>query len=350
MARRLQWWEWAVAIALLLGATLVCGIWGLIRHGDRLWQKTIADLAARGHPVSIAEYAATCPPVDRARQAAWSAWCARGVSTNLFSHTATVPAWLASGAAELPEKLAAELARSDGDFAAARLLLRDDALVIGLAGHVHELLDDPLDQARLERFTAERLTKLLEIRELANHLHLHALRDRGGVALDDLDRLQRALTAKPGCLIDAMIASSVHIIRDSAYLQLAVHRDLPPARMESWQGEPPLALRLVAEGLVGERCLIALWGGASDADWWSSMGYRLTGNADRAGVVLAESAMEEHLRGRGTLWPAPPSRVQRWFTPGTAQVISSGSMCASSALDRDASHRAARVMARLALA
>lgn len=259
-----RWWHWLLVSVVFVVLMLWAVLWTLRMSGRADYQRVVADLRTKGKVATIDEFIAQVPSVDVGVQDAWHRWSSPGIeypesSRRMFDENA----WdrYVMGDTPVPGTILTELEDTRALMEPARHLLRQDALLVGALGWIAQ--DLPPGKRSLPHTANVRIPSLLSTRALANWLHHAACTEADPrPALDDLDRLHRALS-RPGCLMDAMIWIVVANIRNEAYVHLALLGRLPEANRQAWMQESCHLVEGVARGFDGER---ALWNGS-----WANM-------------------------------------------------------------------------------
>lgn len=226
-------------------------------------RQVIANLHAAGKSTTIDDLRAKSPAIDAHLQNEWNAW-----STRLYvlKTTPLMPIpykewgdWIAGKASNPPDGILEDLNNHRSLMDDARLLLRNESLVI--SSYALLIGEFPADKKAMDESDwttlSPKIPNLLAIRMLAEWLERDALLSSYPKDdLSDLDRLIHSLS-RPVLIVDAMIALVVEDIRNRAYLELAVAGRLPHSLRENWLAEHSHEKELVADGLRGERVLLA---------------------------------------------------------------------------------------------
>jgi hypothetical protein len=246
---RLRWWMWIfLAVLLLAGAATSVHISGRLRL-----EAVLAEVRARGLPVTPSELVASAPAVDSDRQRRLG----RFVFGNL-SWGDRVPTMPFMNLAEQRvsqqdcEQLAVMLRAGTAMTTEVGAILDEGPVMLSLLGYCER------DPAKLRRLSlaeaaAQAIPSLLNTRALANWWATQAC--QAADPEPHLHRLDQWVSAlgRPGSLIDAMIAIAIGRTRDDVHLWLAVRGRLPAARLAIWLDEAPEHCRWLADGYAAER-------------------------------------------------------------------------------------------------
>ena len=218
--RHWPWWVWVVAVCgTMLCLLLSAGI--VYRQASvRALQATIADLQAAGLPALPADLFARAPSVDRDRQE--RLWRIIDDSSGAW-RTLNPPRGMdgyfdRENADKLAQDYAEVLAGSAATRSRWRALRQEGPLVISSFGWLQQDFSNPTTMGLAEAFKV-RQPNLKNICELAQAFAIEShLSDDPRAALAELDALVAA-SDRSASLIDALVATNMQAIRDSAWLE-----------------------------------------------------------------------------------------------------------------------------------
>lgn len=239
-----------LAFSLLVASTAFTAIGAKTRAEG---QAALADVLARheaaGYGTTFSDLAATAPPVDRDRQLRLREWMKQPSLRSVSFSVDRDLAWRLEegGSPALALREAHEERRAD--MQTLESLFEEGDLCLTSMGWLPE---HPESASFADR-AGGWIPNLLRMREAYNWYAVEtAMAEDPTHALTMLQRLHESM-ARPGCLIDSMIAVACDATRDDAMVVLALSGRYPYAWLDAWLDEPSRSARLVADGLKGER-------------------------------------------------------------------------------------------------